>query len=55
MKKKHNLYELYTEVVQNRKDFYQLSFEQYLITLDFLYAINKIDLKEENLIKNEIK
>ena len=51
MKKTHNLYELYKEIIKNREDFYTLSFEQYLITLDFLYTLGKIDISGEDIVR----
>ncbi len=48
-KKKINVYELYKKLLNNRTDEFELSFNRYLLTLDFLYSLELIDMN-----KNEV-
>ena len=46
-----NLYSLYKKVIEQRKDEYPITFSKYLLALDFLYAIGKIDIEDKDVIK----
>ena len=49
LKTKRDIYGLYQKLKNKRNDKYALSFESYLLALDFLYAIGKIKLEKEEI------
>ena len=51
MGRKKNLYLLYKKVIELRNDEYPITFNQYLLSLDFLYSIGKIDIENKEIIK----
>ncbi len=46
---KRNIYDLYIKLKNKRNDTYSISFQTYLLALDFLYAIGKIKLEKEEI------
>lgn len=48
---RRNIYMLYKKVTAARGDEYQISFDKYLLALDFLYAMGKIDIDAEDIIR----
>ncbi|MFC1691833.1 ABC-three component system middle component 6 [Nanoarchaeota archaeon] len=48
---RRNIYMLYKKVTLARGDEYRLSFDKYLLALDFLYAMGKIELDDEDIVR----
>lgn len=48
---RRNIYTLYKKVTELRRDKYQISFDKYLLALDFLYALGKVDLDGNDVIR----
>lgn len=51
IKKQRDIYSLYKELLILRSDEYELPYNQFLLTLDFLYALNLIELKGGYIIR----
>lgn len=48
---RRNIYTLYKKVIESRSDEYQIPFDKYLLALDFLYAVGKVDLDDKDVIR----
>lgn len=51
LKLRKNVYDLYQSLLRERNDTYQISFNKFLLTLDFLYSLDLITLKDGDVIR----
>ncbi len=51
LSRRKNIYDLYKELIIHRNENYEVPFSKYLIALDFLYALGKIDIEDENVVR----
>lgn len=48
---RRNIYTLYKKVIETRNDEFQIPFDTFLLALDFLYAVGKIDIDGKDVIR----
>jgi hypothetical protein len=46
-----NIYALYKKVIEARNDEYKISFDKYLLALDTLYALDKIEIEGQDIVR----
>ncbi len=51
VKHKKNIYELFKELVEYRRDEFEINLQKYIFTLDLMYALGTIKLEGENIVR----
>lgn len=51
VKRPRKVYNLYTDLINTRKDKYEITFNRFLLTLDFLFAVGIIELENNRIMK----